>query len=251
MGHWYDRAGRPRHTIKKKTGRGDRDTTLRDAKKFLLVPSVTGINNLLAKKLDDYKANQILTAVLNKGLDLAYKDIKQWKGMIKTEADQHRKKAKEWGDRIHTACNQYFTTGLDSGDVLIEYIKPACLEIQAMFDHEECEWKSEQSYVSALGYGGSIDLHNDCVIVDFKAKAFKEADKSLLWPEYYMQLAAYSRLLEKPNIMCYNMVISTVVPGLFYLHRWTDEEIELGWKKFKCLLDYWKLDNNYESGWNE
>ena len=43
-GHWYSKEGKPVHTQIKKDG-GERNTTLADAKKLGLYPSVTTIMN--------------------------------------------------------------------------------------------------------------------------------------------------------------------------------------------------------------
>ena len=63
-GHWYSKDGSPRYTIEGKTG--VRATTLRDARKHDLVPSVTTILNLLAKPgLDNWKQEQVLLSALD------------------------------------------------------------------------------------------------------------------------------------------------------------------------------------------
>ena len=47
-GHWYTQTGIPMYTIVGKNGK-ERNTTLADAKKLNLVPSVTTVLSLLAK----------------------------------------------------------------------------------------------------------------------------------------------------------------------------------------------------------
>ena len=60
-GHWYTATGEPRHTMPLAKGDGERNTTLRDAKKHKLFPSVTGILGLFAKPgLDRWKQDQLL-----------------------------------------------------------------------------------------------------------------------------------------------------------------------------------------------
>ena len=46
-GHWYTRSGEPMYTVKANNGQ-QRNTTLRDARKYDLVPSVTTIINVAA-----------------------------------------------------------------------------------------------------------------------------------------------------------------------------------------------------------
>ena len=57
--HWYDRNGTPAYSVIAKNG-VPRPTTLRDARKLNLVPSVTTILNVAAKPaLEAWKLNQI------------------------------------------------------------------------------------------------------------------------------------------------------------------------------------------------
>ena len=47
--HWYSRTGEPMHRIVKADGSGDRATTINDAKRLKLLPSVTSIIGILVK----------------------------------------------------------------------------------------------------------------------------------------------------------------------------------------------------------
>ena len=63
-GHWYTRTGEPMYQVKSNGG-VLRNTTLRDARKYDLVPSVTTILNCAAKPgLEAWKQQQILLASL-------------------------------------------------------------------------------------------------------------------------------------------------------------------------------------------
>jgi hypothetical protein len=60
-GHWYTQEGEPMYTIIGANGK-ERNTTLRDAKKEGLVPSVTTIMGVVAKPaLETWKQNNYLT----------------------------------------------------------------------------------------------------------------------------------------------------------------------------------------------
>jgi hypothetical protein len=62
-GHWYQPDGTPLHQVPKADGKGMRDTTLADAKKLGLLPSVTGITDIVAKPaLMNWKAAQVAAA---------------------------------------------------------------------------------------------------------------------------------------------------------------------------------------------
>ena len=47
--HWYTRDGVPVHTQPKADGKGERPTTLRDARKLAFLPSVTTILKVISK----------------------------------------------------------------------------------------------------------------------------------------------------------------------------------------------------------
>ena len=62
--HWYRQDGAPQYTVKAKDG-SDRPTTLRDARKMDLVPSVTTILKVAAKPgLEQWKLEQMLLSAL-------------------------------------------------------------------------------------------------------------------------------------------------------------------------------------------
>ena len=61
-GHWYTQEGDPMYTVPKKKGGGLRATTLRDARKLNLVPSVTTVmKELAAPQLEMWKIKQAVT----------------------------------------------------------------------------------------------------------------------------------------------------------------------------------------------
>ena len=65
-GHWYYPDGRSLHTVPKKDGTGERNTTKADARKLGLFPSVTAITKIVANpSLDRWKQNQMLEACVN------------------------------------------------------------------------------------------------------------------------------------------------------------------------------------------
>jgi hypothetical protein len=74
-GHWYDHDGKPMYTIVGANGK-ERNTTLRDAKKEGLVPSVTTIIGIAAKPSKIHA--QIEKGFLGGAKTKPYKVIKSW-----------------------------------------------------------------------------------------------------------------------------------------------------------------------------
>ena len=64
--HWYNDIGEPVYSVENVTKGGLRPTTLRDAKKLNLVPSVTTVMDVLRKPaLEIWKENQVLESALS------------------------------------------------------------------------------------------------------------------------------------------------------------------------------------------
>ena len=63
--HWYFPDGTPLHQVPRADGKGDRPTSLRDARKLGLFPSVTNVLSILAKPgLEAWKIEQGILAAL-------------------------------------------------------------------------------------------------------------------------------------------------------------------------------------------
>jgi len=75
-GHWYQKDGTPAYTQTVKSGKRkgqDRGTNIGDAKKLGLLPSVTMINNILAKPgLENWKIDQAILSALTSPDRAAY-----------------------------------------------------------------------------------------------------------------------------------------------------------------------------------
>lgn len=170
--------------------------------------------------------------------------MKRWKSQIYTQADKHRKDSADSGNIVHGILDEYFKTGeiKDKEDIIVPVIE----KIHVEFDYMWAE--SEVTFASKEGYGGSVDLVlDDGYIIDFKTKALEEITTKAIQDSHLMQLAAYRIGLDLPKARCYNLFISTIKPGELLLHEWAEEELERGWKMFKCLLKYWQLNSKYDS----
>ena len=123
-GHWYTADGEPAYTVERSDGKGYRNTTLRDAKKLGLLPSVTTILSLAAKPLlQNWLQQQAILAALtlprNEGeseddyLDRVMQDSKaqgrqaadQGRDGAGLRHDRRRARAKAW-PCAHAAISQ-------------------------------------------------------------------------------------------------------------------------------------------------
>jgi hypothetical protein len=248
--HWYDKQGQPVYEVPKAKGDGMRPTTIADARKLGLVPSVTAIIGIAAKPgLQKWKLQQMLHAALTlPRLDGETDDA--FAERVIEDSEAQSKKAMERGTELHAAIELAISTR--QGDPQWQsHIYKLLDTLLEGYGIDLFTGKAEHSFASPLGYGGKLDWHNDEVLIDFKTKARIEDGKQLAWPEHCWQLAAYSTGLLK------NVHLGVVHPrrliNVFIgvedcqvrIHEWTHEDAEKGWQIFHHLLSVWKLTKNY------
>jgi hypothetical protein len=246
-GHWYDSVtGEPRYTIIGANGK-ERPVTLRDARKHGWVPGVsTIIRQAAAPGLQMWKERQVLLAALTLSRIDGEPEDAYLDRIIRDSGEQARKAA-ERGTQIHAAIQGHFE-GQSVSAEMWPYVKGAKEALEKEFG--ETEWICEHSFAHPLGFGGKTDLHINSwrrLIGDAKTKEFDSVDdKKLAWDDHAIQLAAYREGLRMPDAVCFNLFVSTTVPGLCHIHIWSEEEIQRGWKMFRSLLSYWQAKNKIE-----
>jgi len=251
-GHFYKHNGSPAYTIIGSNGK-ERPTTLRDARKLGLVPSVTTILKESAKPgLDNWKIDQaILSALtlprLNEEPEVAYLS------RIKADAKEQAKKAAERGTLIHAYVQKGFEgkyepvrqTMIDLEEERLKFYESARRKL--IEECSLCNWICEKSFATER-YGGKCDLHTDEYLIDIKT-----TDKDLAtiktWDEHAMQLAAYDYGLD------WDVPLRHRKCGILYIHKDTAEsrllwieskELEKGWKMFEALLSYYYAKTNLD-----
>ena len=247
-GHWYTRDGVPAYTTIGVNGR-ERYTTLRDARKLNLVPSVTTIINVMAKPgLDVWKQKQLLMAALT--LTKADGETEDdYISRIVTDSKEQGRRAADAGTAIHASA-QAFYEGKSFDPVHDKHID-ACDRIitEKLGVHQ---WIAERAFSHELGYGGKCDLYvpagdgHGGMVVDIKTKEFSDGSKVEAYDEHAMQLAAYRIGLGVPEARCANVFISRDTPGLVVNHEWAEGDILKGWSMFLRLLEFWQIKNNHE-----
>ena len=236
-GHWYTADGQPSYTRIAKNG-NVRATTLRDAKKEGLLPSVTTIINVLAKPgLDRWKQEQVLLASLTlpRGENEPEAD---WLKRVTEDSRSTGKNAMDRGTAMHNVLEAYFNQVY-----MPEYPSYTQRTEQALREHFGDQfWVTEKSFAHELGYAGKCDLHSDeGIVVDFKTKeSLKNAE---VYAEHMMQIVAYAYGLGMPlarGAICFVSEDETKIVEI------SQEDLQTAWKKFQCLLVYFKLDKGLE-----
>jgi hypothetical protein len=245
--HWYHRDGSPAYEVPNKSKGGMRPTSLADARKLDLVPSVSKIIDCAAcYGLERWKAEQLLHA----GLTLPHREgesEEQWIDRVWKDSAEQGKKAAERGTDIHALVEMFYRgyfEGLKAQD-LDPWVDAVDQAVLGWFGGQK--WSSEKSFAHPLGYGGKVDLHSPEVVIDFKTKDSLQGVK--LYDEHLMQLAAYGVGLLK------NPVLPGMRSAIVFIHRTepkatiieaSQEELDRGWRMFRALLDYWYAANDFE-----
>ena len=239
-GHWYKQDGTPAYTMLGANG-VERPTTLRDARKLGLVPSVTGIIRCAAApQLQRWIVQQaVLSALTLPRIDGESSDA--FVERVEQDRQEQVKKAAERGTAIHAAIEKSYRGEFFPGEFLVwdmavkEELLNAC---------GEQVWHPERSFASKThSYGGKTDLHSDKWVIDIKG-IDKEAPTKL-YDEHTEQLAAYREGLNIPGARCGILFVQRERPEATFVEA-SEDELVRGMKMFLSLLSYWKARNRVE-----
>jgi len=239
-GHWYDYEGNAKYTLIGKNG-NERNTTLRDARKLFLVPSVTGIIGVAAKPaLVNWQIDQGISAALTLARLENENDI-EFLYRVKSDSKEQGMKAAEIGTIIHAQIEQGFQGKRET--------KPY-LAVRKLLDklYPKETWVAEGSFCHSSGYGGKIDLHSKTgIFIDFKTKDNLEGKKakSLVYPEHGMQLSSYAQGMGIDNPIRVSIFIDRSNTELIVSHVWETDTHARHLAMFNSLLTYWKLLKDY------
>lgn len=243
-GHWYTREGQPAYTVIGANGK-ERATTLRDARKENLVPSVTTIMKVASNPvLNQWIQKQVLLAALTLPR-LEGENDDSFIARVMEDSKQQGRDAADVGTAIHASIQAFFE-GVDDQSYIDH--RKGC--VRALNDeYGDRVWVAERAFAHDMGFGGKVDLHcteGDGIVVDIKTKDFDDPDKVEGYDEHLMQLSAYRVGLGIPSAECANVFVSRTTAGLVVVKKWTQEELERGWLMFYSLLRYWQIKNGHE-----
>ena len=235
-GHWYTKDGTPAYTTIGKTG--ERPTTLRDARKLGLLPSVTTINGQLSKAgLNSWLQQQVLLAALTLPR-LPDEPEADWLARVMQDSKATGREAAERGTAIHAIIQGYF-------EQMYMPEKPAYLDnidaaLKAAFGDQP--WLAEKSFGHPLGFGGKCDLMAKTgFIVDFKTKDTDLAKVDVYF-EHEMQLAAYREGLGMPTARC-AIVFVNGTTNQVKLIEIEQDRLQKSWECFEHLLRVYQIKN--------
>ena len=240
--HWYDRTGKPAYTVKAKAGH-DRPTTLADARKLALVPSVTTIIRCADRPgLTNWMVDQAILAALTLPRNDGEPEA-DWIKRVKQDSKEQARKAAERGTEIHAAIQGSFECE-GAKEEMRPFVDAARESIRGW--HKEADlalWEAESAFANPIGFGGKVDLSGGMRVIDAKTKEFGPDDKLQTWDEHAMQLAAYREGLGMSEARCAICYVSVNNPGLARLIEIPEDDLKRGWECFKALLAFWKAKN--------
>lgn len=260
MGHFYRYDGTPVFTYKNSKGE-EKETTLREAKKFGLLPSVTTYTGVLRSfALSQWEKKNFLRGILSSPSVLNLYDGTE-NGLQKTFDEIEKivsvqNVAPVIGTQIHKDIEEYVkgikTPPIDS--LAFQFIGRLNIFLTSRFG-EGFTLRSEVPF-AGQGYGGTTDLilttkEGKNHIIDFKTTTRKKFE---LWKQPYLeecaQIAAYIKGIRFAHGICvepnaYIIKIDNEKGGIKAYNLQTSE-LRWGWKFFGAALKAYAISNDYE-----
>ena len=253
-GHWYTRKGKAKHTMPLAKGDGVRNTTLRDAKKHGLFPSVTTLLGLFAKPgLQRWKEDQVLRIAFSNPPKLD-ESFENYANRCLLMQEKPVSDAADFGTKIHDAIESYWK-GEHIPDELLGYIQPAL------------DWKQKNQLTfiefekmlvnTDHGFAGCTDIvgkgsDGQMFIVDWKTRKTKKGQKVTAYDFQIHQIAAYAATYwGEENVLNHrvhgaNAFISSTEEGRFEVIRYSPEDLAKAWIDFTALCQLWRSLKNFD-----
>jgi hypothetical protein len=244
--HWYTKDGVPCHTVVGKNG-NERPTTLRDARKLGLLPSVTSILSYLANPaLDSWKQRQVLMSALTLKRN-ALETEDQFAARIIDDSKRQASEAAAWGTKFHAIAH-----GINTGNHCFpaDQMQGWALAYDEWYGANIVRTIAAETVLvdTEVGYAGTCDLiaeHQEygLVFADYKRQDVKNG-KASFYSKWLYQLAAY-RHAYKMDGVCLSIVVDCNSPTL-HVKVWDDDEVQRGWGVFSALTKVWKAEKGYD-----
>lgn len=257
--HWYTPSGAPLHEVERADGKGTRPTTLRDARKLGLYPSVTNILSVLSRPgLDAWKQEQAILAALTLPRRNG-ETTDDFARRVVADMSQQVRDAADLGSAIHRAIELYAQSGkLPENPEVARLFEPA----KQWFDSQvDCVHSVEAAVAHPeWGFGGRVDLvatlrctGRPCVI-DFKTQRTRLNKAGQFAPIFHevwpLQLEAYRQaLVSRDPGLCgaetASVVIGSTDPVPVITHVWDPLEAPSRFRAFLAARQLWVWTRGY------
>lgn len=258
-GHWYTQEGQPMHSVPLASGRGERPTTLRDARKHNLIPSVTTVLGIFGKPgLETWKQRELLKLAYANN-PFAGEDVNAYIGRIMSDQKQSGESIMGFGTAVHDAIEarlrgveeERWIVGIDGETYnAATFVNP----VMEMFTDNGWAPQSMEEVLVGDGYAGRADViyhgKDEYGIIDFKTCGdATKAEKDLVRHGYPEQIALY-HVAEHGGIgdkaVGYNIFISRDKNvGAVKAVRYDAERLREALKEGQRAVKSWQYQNNY------
>lgn len=255
--HWYSLDGKPVHTQPTKDGDGQRATTLRDARKMMLLPSVTSIIGILDKpQLTRWKMREVAKAAIAIPGPQGEEPVERFADRAIEAAMSQVGEAADLGSRIHAAIENLMRGSAEEpSEELKPYVKPVLdwmRQVGVKVTH------SEIVLVNAVhGFAGRVDAlftwgdgFGKLGILDFKTKKTKEGEKVEAYDEHTLQLAAYAATHygaeHLQHVVAANLFISSTEPGRLEVVKHDKAKLVAAYEAFTQMCAVWRFRKGYD-----
>jgi hypothetical protein len=252
-----------------------RPTTLRDARKLGLLPSVTNVLGVINKpELVEWKMTQAVLAALTLPRVVG-EDLGVFAKRVVEDAQSQVKGAAEFGSAFHAGAEQV-ARSLEV-DQAGRYA--AWLNLHRGWFQANCVrvvWTERVLVNTELGYAGTADLlvehqAHGLTLVDYKTQGPSgrpprpggrngAGGEPVVWePRVYkswcQQLAAYRRAIQpssdfgatgRRGVACLSVIVNSAEPMAPVEHLWSEEELRAGLESFEAALVIWRNEKSYD-----
>lgn len=248
--HWYNKQGEAVFEVPKASGGGMRATTLADARKLGLLPSVTTILGIIDKpQLVDWKVKQAISACYD---NRPTGTLEEYTKAMQAKSEEQVGDAADLGTAIHAALEAAFA-GETYDSAMAPYVMPTLAKVsQAGIKLVQHELRLVNELV---GYAGTtdavmVDAKGCQGILDFKSRKTKAGQKCTPWETEPMQIAAYAKAKfgTLDGIVGANVYISTTEVGRVEIVTYTSEQLWEAWNAFVASAMLWQYLKDYKPG---
>jgi len=263
MSHWYSKTGDACHTYTDASG-AEKPTGLREARKWGLLPSASGVVHVWANKGLERARERKLIATAR------ITPYSEWGGTESFISEVMKAALADWelasstGTVFHGLIESKLTKG-EHSKTPIEWggkmLDPEPLVDAALKVVSDIHILDVEKRVVRLkdGYAGTTDLpyarENGHILGVADWKTTKTTEKKKMAPKqgHVAQIAAYwmayhgLHLDEIPShAEGRNIYISTTEPGRIETLVYDHKELRKGWAAFKACLELWRQSNSYD-----
>ena len=246
--HWYRRDGEPLHSVLSAKGE-PRPTTLRDARKLGLLPSVTNVLGVINRpELVEWRMTQAVLAALTLPR-LAGEAEDAFARRVVEDAQSRTRVAADFGSAFHAGA-EHVAKSLE--------VDPAgpyagWLNLHRDWFQTRCVrsvWTERVLVNTELGYAGTADLLMEhqvhgLTLVDYKTQGVKPGNKARAYDTWCCQLAAYRRAIGV-SAACLSVIVNSAEPSAPVEHLWSEDELRAGLESFEAALVIWRNEKNYD-----